>query len=126
MHHWCSANLKQFYPLYASIIFLETEVKILGLGCETKHGLVHRCKVNKAYKLVLYMSKQSINFKNAETSWFRGLFLYFRTKKMISVPQDMAFVSVKTDFVCYKHRWTSHPLFLMKNIKLNGIQTKTK
>ena len=94
IHHWCSANLQQFYPLYTSIIFLETELEILGLGCERKHDLIHRCKVNKAYKFVLYMSKQSINFKNAETSWFRGLFLHLHTKKMISVHQHMAFVTV--------------------------------
>ena len=77
-----------------SNIFWETEVEILGLGCERKHDLIHRSKVNKAYKFVLYMSKQSINFKNAETSWFRGLFLHLHTKKMISVHQHMAFVTV--------------------------------
>ena len=48
--------------------FFGNEVEILGLGCERKHDLIHRWKVNKAYKFVLYMSKQSINFKNAETS----------------------------------------------------------
>ena len=32
MHHWYSANLQQFYPLYSSIIFLETGVEILGLA----------------------------------------------------------------------------------------------
>ena len=77
-----------------SNIFWETEVEILGLGCERKHDLIHRWKVNKAYKFVLYMSKQSINFKNAETSWFRGLFLHFHIKRMISVHQHMAFVTV--------------------------------
>ena len=77
-----------------SNIFWETEVEILGLGCERKHDLIHRSKVNKAYKFVLYMSKQSINFKNAETSWFRGLFLHFHTKKMITVYQHIAFVIV--------------------------------
>ena len=94
IHHWCSANLQQFCPLYTSISFLETEVEILVLGCKRKHDLIHRCKVNKAYKFVLYMSKQSINFKNVETSWFRWLFLHFHTKKMISVHQHMAFVTV--------------------------------
>ena len=68
IHHWFSANLQQFSPLYTSIIFLENEVEILGLGCERNHGLIHWYKVNKAYKSVLYMSKQNINFKNAETS----------------------------------------------------------
>ena len=48
--------------------FWETEVEILVLGCERKHDLIHQCKVNKAHKFVLYMSEQSINFKNAETS----------------------------------------------------------
>ena len=94
MHHWCSANLQQFYPLCTSIISLETEVEILGLGCKRKHDLIYQYKVNKAYKFVLYMSKQSINFKNAETSWFRGLFLHLHTKKMISVHQHMPFVTV--------------------------------
>ena len=77
-----------------SNLFWETEVEILGLGCERKHDLIHRWKVNKAYKFVLYMSKQSINFKNAETSWFRGLFLHFHTKKIISVHQQMAFATI--------------------------------
>ena len=73
-----------------SNIFLQTKVKILGLGCERKHDLIIHCKPNKAYKFVLYMSKQSINFKNADKSWFRGLFLHFHTKKSISVHQHMA------------------------------------
>ena len=68
MHHRYSANLQQFYPLCTSIMFLEAQVEILGLGCERKHDLIHQCKVKKAYKFVLYMSKQSINFKNTETS----------------------------------------------------------
>ena len=53
-----------------------------------------RCKVNKAYKFVFYMSKQSINFKKEETSWFRGLFLHFHNKKIISFHEHMAFVTV--------------------------------
>ena len=51
-----------------SNIFWETEVDILGLGCERKHDLIHQRKGNKACEFVLYMSKQSINFKNADTS----------------------------------------------------------
>ena len=51
-----------------SNIFWETEVKILGLECERKHDLIQPRNVNKARELVLYLSKQSIHFKNAETS----------------------------------------------------------
>ena len=51
-----------------SIIFWETEVEILGLWCKRKHNLIHQRKVNKAHEFVLYMSEQSINSKNAETS----------------------------------------------------------
>ena len=64
-----------------SNIFWETQVKILGLGCERKHDLIQQRKVNKAHEFVLYMSKQSINFKNAEASLFRGLFLAFPYEK---------------------------------------------
>ena len=65
-----------------SNIFWETEVKILGLGCERKHDLIHQHNVNKkAHEFVLYMSKQSITFKNAETSWLKGLFLAFPYQK---------------------------------------------
>ena len=65
-----------------SNIFGETEVKILGLGCERKHDLIHQHNVNKkAHEFVLYMSKQSITFKNAETSWLKGLFLAFPYQK---------------------------------------------
>ena len=35
-------------------------------------------------------------------------------------------LSLLTNFVCYKHILISHPLFLMENIKFNGIQTKIK
>ena len=51
-----------------SNIFWETEVEILRLGCERKLDLIHRHKVNKAREFILYLSKQSINFKTAETS----------------------------------------------------------
>ena len=51
-----------------SNIFSEAEVESLRLGCERKHDLIHRRKVNKACEFVLYLSKQSINFKNAKTS----------------------------------------------------------
>ena len=51
-----------------SNIFWETEVEILGLECERKHDLIQPRKVNKTLELVLYLSKQSIHFKNAETS----------------------------------------------------------
>ena len=50
-----------------SNIFWEAEVEILGLGCERKHDLIRQHKVNKVREFVLYMSEQSINFKNAET-----------------------------------------------------------
>ena len=62
-------------------IFWETEVKILGLGCERKHDLIHQRKMNKAHEFILYMYKQSINFKNAQASLFRGLFLAFPYEK---------------------------------------------
>ena len=88
MHHWYSANLQQFYPLCTSIIFSETEVEILGLGCERKHDLIHQPKGNKACEFVLYMSEQSINFKNAETIWFRGLFLQFSYQKKNAMLQN--------------------------------------
>ena len=65
-----------------SNIFKETEIKILGLGCERKHDLIHQHNLNKkAHEFVLYMSKQRINFKNAEASLFRGLFLAFPYEK---------------------------------------------
>ena len=64
-----------------SNIFWESEAEILGLGCERKHDLIHQSNVNKAHEFALYMSKQSINFRNAETSWFRGLFLVFAYQK---------------------------------------------
>ena len=65
-----------------SSIFKENEVKTLGLGCGRKHDLIHQLNVNKkANEFVLYMSKQSITFKNAETSWFKGLFLAFPYQK---------------------------------------------
>ena len=51
-----------------SNLFWETEVEILGLGCERKHDLIQQHKVNKAREFLIYMSEQSINFKNAETS----------------------------------------------------------
>ena len=51
-----------------SNIFWETEVEILRLGCERKHDLILQHEANKAREFVLYMSEQSINFKNAETS----------------------------------------------------------
>ena len=41
-----------------SNIFWETEVEILGLGCERKHDLIQQRKVNKAREFVLYLSKQ--------------------------------------------------------------------
>ena len=66
MHHWCSAKLHQFYPLYTSVIFWETETEILGVK---ESMLWHtNAKWTKQYKFVFYMSKQSINFKNVETS----------------------------------------------------------
>ena len=105
--------------------FFETGVEILGLGWERKHDLIHRFKVNKGYKFVLYMSKQSINFKYAQTSWFRELFLHFHTKKMISVHQHMAFVAVNRFCLLWAYI-NPHPLFLMGNVKLNGTQTKIK
>ena len=40
-----------------SNIFWETQVKILGLGCERKHDLIQQRKVNKAHEYVLYMFK---------------------------------------------------------------------
>ena len=65
-----------------SNIFGETEVKILGLGCERKHDLIHQHNVNKkTHDFVLYISKQSITFKNADTSRFKGLFLAFPYQK---------------------------------------------
>ena len=67
--------------IITSNIFWETQVKILGLGCERKHDLIQQRKVNKAHEFVLYMSKQSINSKNAEASLFRGLFLAFPYEK---------------------------------------------
>ena len=58
----------KFVTSITSNSFWETEVKILGLAFERKHDLIHQHKVNKAREFVLYMSEQSINFKNAETS----------------------------------------------------------
>ena len=48
-----------------SNILWEAEVEILGLECGRKHDLIQPHKVNKAREFVLYLSKQSIHFKNA-------------------------------------------------------------
>ena len=55
-------------PSITSNIFWETKVEILRLGCEKKHDLIHQRKVNKAREFVIYLSKQSTNFENAERS----------------------------------------------------------
>ena len=101
IHHWCSANLQQFYPLYTSIIFLETEFEILGLGCERKHDLIHQCKVSKAYKFVLYMSKQSIF--NLERQINLGDYFCISIPKRWFVSINIWFLSLLTDLVCYEH-----------------------
>ena len=101
VHHWCSANLQQFYPLYTSIIFLETEFEILGLGCERKHDLIHQCKVSKAYKFVLYMSKQSIF--NLERQINLGDYFCISIPKRWFVSINIWFLSLLTDLVCYEH-----------------------
>ena len=67
-----------------SNIFWETEVEILRLGCERKHDLIHQRKVNKAREFVLYLSKQSINFKNAETSLMIDVIIWFSHNNIIS------------------------------------------
>ena len=51
-----------------SNIFWETKVEILEIGCARKYDLLRQSNVNKAHEFVLYMSKQSMSFNDAEAS----------------------------------------------------------